>query len=188
MVAVAGGPAAGKSTFTAALVEAVNGSSLGPLRAVYVPMDGFHKTTATLQAEGTTALKGKPETFDLDALYEFLQRLKRGDYGFSGPHYSRACHDVVANAYFIGSEDIAIVEGNYLLLGKHGWSRVRDLFDYKIFLKVTEEISAARLWKRHAAGGRSVEWIREHLTEVDLPNHRLVASSEEYADVVICDG
>ena len=184
MVAIAGGPGAGKSTFAVALVTALNAIAAAP-KAVYVPMDGFHKTAAVLQQEGTTALKGKPETFYVEALHAFLLRLKRGEKGISGPAYSRHSHDVVLHAYVVNDEEIAIVEGNYLLLNEPGWCEIRELFDYKMFLHVSEQTATERLRKRHLAGARSAEWTAQHLHEVDLPNYRLVATLEKYADLVV---
>ena len=184
MVAIAGGPASGKSTLGTRLVQAIN-AACGEGRAVYVPMDGFHKSTARLTEEGMLDLKGRPETFDADALLLFLKRLARGEEQVSGPEYSREIHDVVQDAYTVKHEDIAIVEGNYLLLDGGTWNEVSALFDYKIFVRTSEATAVERLRARHRAGGKSAAWTEDHIQKVDVPNHRLVSDAEHRADVVI---
>ena len=184
MVAIAGGPAAGKSTLGAALVTAIN---QGPSshKAIYVPMDGFHKTAIVLEAEGRTALKGKPETFAVDDFLAFLERVRQGEQGLQGPQYSRKVHDVVENAYTINGEDIAVVEGNYLLLDVPVWKDIQGLFDYKVFVEVSEQTSMDRLFQRHIAGGRSAEWTKAHMAKVDLPNFQLILPTRGHADLTI---
>lgn len=56
LVALAGPPAAGKSTLAAELVTALGQG------AKAVPMDGFHYDDAVLIARGARARKGAPDT------------------------------------------------------------------------------------------------------------------------------
>lgn len=96
----------------------------GP-HAVSVPMDGFHKKNWVLVQERASALKGRPQTFEVQVFLAFLRRVKRFEKGIRGPAYSRERHDVVDNAYEIGDEEIAVVEGNYLFLDDEFWADIR---------------------------------------------------------------
>jgi pantothenate kinase len=153
MVGIAGGPGAGKSTLAAAIVRNINLVAAGK-RALYVPMDGFHKKAAVLESEDLSAVKGKPETFEANAFLSFLTRIKKFEKGIRGPVYSREIEDIIENAYEATDEDIAIVEGNYLFLGDMPWRAVRELLDYKIFLRVEKETALARLYERQLHGGK----------------------------------
>ena len=59
LVAIAGAPAAGKSTMSEKLARLLPEGS-----AVVVPMDGFHYDDIVLEARGLRPRKGAPETFD----------------------------------------------------------------------------------------------------------------------------
>lgn len=184
MVAIAGGPAAGKSTLASKIVDTINQLS-AVSRAVYVPMDGFHKKAAVLEHEGTTDLKGRPETFEVARLFTFLELVKRFDRNVMAPHYSRAIHDVIEDAYQIDQQDIAIVEGNYLLLNSGLWRDISKLFDLKIFLEVSQETAVRRLHQRYCDSGRSPQWQERHIDSVDVPNLQLVATSRSQANYII---
>jgi pantothenate kinase len=185
MVGIAGGPAAGKSTMAKAIVDELNRISSTEV-AIYVPMDGFHKSAVVLKEEGTTPIKGKPETFDEVALWKFLRDLKNFRRPLSGPVYSREQHDVIADAYVIDKQFIAVVEGNYLFLEQGCWSKIRKLFDYKLFIDVPEKVAVDRLFARHLKGGKSNEEAARKIFEVDMKNFELVQPTAAFADRIIC--
>lgn len=87
LVAIAGPPAAGKSTLTERLCERLNalhpGFSSG--FAAIVPMDGYHYDNAVLEPQGRLGIKGAPETFDVDG----LARLRRDDAAVAVPVFDR---------------------------------------------------------------------------------------------------
>lgn len=74
LVAIAGPPAAGKSTLTERLCERVNAlheardPQTSSAFAVVVPMDGYHYDNAVLAPQGRLDIKGAPETFDVAGL------------------------------------------------------------------------------------------------------------------------
>jgi pantothenate kinase len=184
LVGIAGGPAAGKTTIAGLLADEINRIA-GSRRAIVIPMDGFHKKSAVLQIEGLLHFKGTPETFDVEAFWNFLLRLKRFERCFCGPDYSRELHDVVDGAYEVGGEDIAIVEGNYLYLDRDIWRNIRALLDLKLFIEVDLETAIKRLRLRHLRGGKSPEEMEQHMTRVDLPNFRLIEATRSVADRII---
>lgn len=184
-VGIAGGPGAGKSTIATQLVEALNAATPG--LAAYVPMDGFHMRHAKLEALGTVAEKGAPHTFEGEAFAEFLAALKAAESDMTGPGYSRAIEDVVADAFTVpAGVRLLVVEGNYLLLAGTPWWRVRPLLDLAVFLDLPRAVTEARLLRRHAEHGLfTEERNRAHIARVDMPNYELVARSRRRADIDI---
>ena len=71
LLGLVGAPGAGKSTVSAALVEA-----LGPQAAVVVPMDGFHLANAELARLGRSERKGAIDTFDGAGYVALMRRLR----------------------------------------------------------------------------------------------------------------
>jgi pantothenate kinase len=184
MVGIAGPPAAGKSTLACKLAATIN-SIAGPQMAICVPMDGFHMRTADLQRRGTLQLKGSPETFDVDKLRSFLAGLKASRTAGTGPAYSRQTHDVVEDGYKIGSEPIAIVEGNYLFLDLPEWREIGALLDWRLFLDLPESIVIDRLFQRHLAGGMSHKDAEQKIFAVDMKNYRLIAAYRYAAERIL---
>jgi pantothenate kinase len=184
LAGIAGIPAAGKSTLAALVSEQIN-QFAGGKRAVTVPMDGFHKKNSVLLRDGNYDSKGKPETFDVDAFLAFLRRVKRFDRGICGPVYSRQQHDVIEDAYEIGDEDVAVIEGNYLFLNGGAWAAIGNLLDLKIFLAADRETALARLYARQLERTHSAEEARRHVMAVDLPNIMLVEETSSSADMVV---
>jgi len=102
--------------------------SLSPIiKAVAVPMDGYHYTRNEL-AKVAEALgddddtkgmsrRGAPWTFDANALARDLGEAKSSGHA-SLPEYDRALSDPVDDAITVEkSHQIVLVEGNYLILG-----------------------------------------------------------------------
>lgn len=180
-VGIAGGPGVGKSTIATDVVERLGAE------AAYVPMDGFHMRHAKLEALGTVADKGAPQTFEGEAFAEFLAHLKNATTDIAGPGYSRAIEDVVEDQFLVpASARVLVTEGNYLLLAVAPWWRVRPLLDLAVFVTLDREKVRARLTRRHAEHGLfSEERNREHIERVDLANYDLVQRSMGRADIVI---
>ena len=74
VVAIAGPPAAGKSTLAAQLADSLAARS----RVAVVAQDGFHYDNAILDARGQRAVKGAPQTFDGEHFLLFLFQLVEG--------------------------------------------------------------------------------------------------------------
>ncbi len=72
IIALAGAPAAGKSTVTDQLKEAF------AEELAILPMDGFHLDNAILDAHGLRARKGAPETFDAEGFINAVRQVKAG--------------------------------------------------------------------------------------------------------------
>jgi pantothenate kinase len=183
MVGIAGPPGAGKSTLSAALREALvaQGES-----AIVVPMDGFHFDDVVLNARGHRPRKGAPFTFDVLGFEVLLKRIKAREQDIAIPVFdrnmelSRAAADIVTDeAKFI------LVEGNYLLLKSAPWSRLKPLFDFTLFINVTEPELERRLMGRIMSHGYDETYAKNWIASNDLLNIREVQAGSAKADVVV---
>jgi putative kinase len=78
-----------------------------------------------------------------------------------------------------------VTEGNYLFCTSGSWSRVAALLDLKVYLSADEDTIRPRLLERHRAGGMSAAEAAEKVAETDLPNARMIADTERYADLAL---
>lgn len=179
LLGIAGTPGAGKSTLAAAIARAVPGS-------VVVPMDGFHLTTAELEARGWVAERGTPRTFDAQAYVALLHALRRG-VQVRAPAFDRSREEPVPDAIDVAADaPLVITEGNYLLLDTEPWAQLVSLLDEVWFVEVDEASRLARLVARHVEFGRTREAaLRRATTGSDGDNARLVAGTRSRADVIV---
>ena len=179
IAALAGPPAAGKSTLAAELVAALGAG------AKVVPMDGFHYDDAVLHARGARARKGAPDTFDASGFFHLLRRLKT-EAEVAIPVFDRALEISRAGADIIGPQDkILIVEGNYLLLNEAPWPDALPLYDLTIWIEVAEADLVARLMDRWAGYGKTEAEAKAWVDGNDLPNIRRVVAGSGGADVIL---
>jgi pantothenate kinase len=183
LLAVAGAPGAGKSTFAEALFAALE--AVAPGRAALVPMDGFHLDNSVLSARGLLPRKGAPETFDTDGLIAMLDRVRADSEPVAVPVFDRDLDLARAGARIIAEDQsIIVVEGNYLLLADPPWSALADRFDRTLFLDVGEAALTRRLVDRWLGYGHTPEAARARAEGNDLPNARLVIARSRPADVI----
>ncbi|EAU42313.1 hypothetical protein FP2506_05726 [Fulvimarina pelagi HTCC2506] len=174
IVAIAGAPGSGKSTFAEMLVDTLNHESAGS--AAVLPMDGFHFDDIVLEKRGHRPRKGAPHTFDIGGLLSALARLKRNDEPFvASPVFDRSIEIARAGARIIDkSTPIVVVEGNYLLLDDPKWKPLREFFDIAAYLDEPESILEERLTARWVGLGLEGEAFRAKMEDNDMPNVRLV--------------
>lgn len=179
LIAIAGPPASGKSTLAADLV-----TELGPTAAL-VPMDGFHLDNRILDACGLRPRKGAPETFDAAGFIHMVRRLATEDEVII-PVFDRPRDIAIAGADAIGSKtEIAVVEGNYLLLKDAPWSGFHPLWDLTVFLNVPGYILTRRLIRRWLDNGHSPEQAETRARSNDLPNALRVTDRSAPADITL---
>ena len=156
-------PGSGKSTLVQFLEQLSRERSdeVDPIRAL--GMDGFHYSAAYMnvtkvERDGEEVLmrdiKGAPETFDVDLLVDKIREVRSE--GTNWNIYDRRIHDVLPD-YMSVEDDIILIEGNYLLLKEAGWTNVRVLADYSVFVDAPKEFLRERLINRKVAGGKSRE-------------------------------
>jgi pantothenate kinase len=174
LVAVAGPPGAGKSSFAQSLTQALNSAEKNS--AAVIPMDGFHYDDAVLEARGLLGRKGAPATFDFGDLRHMLVRLRASNEAeVAVPVFDRVLEISRAGALIIPvSARVIVVEGNYLLLNQEPWRDLRPLFDITVMVRESRSCVEARLFRRWLSYGFSEAEARMKVYSNDLPNADLV--------------
>ncbi|SJZ73940.1 nucleoside/nucleotide kinase family protein [Consotaella salsifontis] len=185
IVAVAGAPGSGKSTFAEWLAGELEKSRPGEIAVL--PMDGFHFDDIVLNARGHRPRKGAPHTFDTGGLAAMLARLAADDGSeIAVPVFDRAIEIARAGARIIGPEArLIIAEGNYLLLDDPSWAPVRRFFDLTVMLDVPEEELHRRLTARWTGFKLDSAEIERKVEGNDMPNARLVIAKSVPADMTV---
>lgn len=179
VLGIAGTPGAGKSTVSAALLDALGG------RAVLVGMDGFHLANAELIRLGRRHRKGAPDTFDVDGYVALLARLRTQTSGtIYAPVFDRSLEESIGSAVPVSPDTpLVITEGNYLLFDGGGWERVRGRLDECWYLDVTREERQRRLVVRRRSFGEPVDAAMAWVRGVDEVNAAQVERSRGNADL-----
>jgi pantothenate kinase len=183
--AIAGAPGSGKSTLAERLVESLNRDEPG--MAALLPMDGYHYDDLHLVPAGLRPRKGAPDTFDVGGLRHMIRRLKANEEeAVAVPVFDRDIEIARAGARLIPSSVRVIVcEGNYLLLDRAPWDRLRPLFDVTVMIEVPEEELRRRLTRRWEHYKLTPEEMAWKLDGNDLPNGRMVMQDSAPADLVV---
>lgn len=184
IVALAGPPGVGKSTFSESLVGQLQ--QRGHCAAI-VPMDGFHLDNAVLEARGTLARKGAPFTFDVDGYAALLKRLRaHPDIDIAVPVFDRKLDLARAGGRIISNKDrFLIAEGNYLLLDEAPWRGMAGLFDFTVMLTADINELRKRLVGRWLAHGLDEKAAITRAMSNDIPNAELVINNSRPADLKI---
>ena len=183
LVAIAGAPASGKSTLAENLAKAL--VALGE-PAIVVPMDGFHFDDAVLNARGHRSRKGAPFTFDVAGFEVLLSRIRALEPDIAIPVFDRNMELSRAAAAIVdGRTRMVLVEGNYLLLQQPPWNRLREFFDYSIFLDVPRDELERRLIRRWLDHGFDMTYATNWIASNDLPNILAVINNSSPADLTI---
>lgn len=181
-------PGTGKSTLAQFLeqLSREHSKEVDVVRALSI--DGYHYTAAymnvkTVERDGEQVLmrdiKGAPETFDLDLLVDKIREVRQE--GTNWNIYDRKIHDILPD-YWSVEDDIILLEGNYLLLKESGWTNVRVLADYSVFIEAEPYLLRERLINRHVAGGKSREAAERFYDFSDSKNIERVLKNSARAD------
>jgi len=188
VAALAGAPGSGKSTVAERLCDALNARQVG--LAAVLPMDGYHYDDLHLVPAGLRPRKGAPETFDVGGLFHTLKRIRDRDEDFVAvPVFDRSIEIARAGARMISaSVPVIIVEGNYLLLDRAPWQRLRPLFDVAVLVDVPEPVLRHRLTARWQHYNLTPDEIAWKLDGNDLPNGRFVMAQSRDEDFRLPNG
>ncbi|WP_411431288.1 type I pantothenate kinase [Pediococcus claussenii] len=141
IIGISGSVAVGKST-TARLLQVLLSNWFGDLKTQLITTDGFLYPNAELEQRGILNRKGFPESYNMNALIDFLGAVKSGRGNIEVPKYSHQVYDIVEGEYdVIDQPDILIVEGiNVLQLPANQSIYVSDFFDWSIYVDADPEL------------------------------------------------
>ena len=189
LVMLAAPPGAGKSTFVSFLEHMAK--EIIPIKKVQaVGMDGFHRRQEYLTSHTTVVdgkeipmvdIKGAPITFDLEALKNKIIELKENAV-CKWPEYNRMLHNPVEDAIVVDA-DIALLEGNYLLLDQDGWRDISEYADYTISMTADPQMLRERLIDRKTASGKAREKAEEFVDFSDMANVKICLEHSKKADL-----
>jgi len=181
VIAIAGAPAAGKSTLAEQLRE-----RLAP-RSATLGLDAFHYDNEILERRQQLDRKGAPFTFDVAGYGRALQLLRTDrSAAVTMPRFdrelelSRNCAELV-----LPSHDVLITEGNYLLLDEPEWAGLRPFFDLTVKIEVSAAVVRERILHRWSHFGYSPAEATRRAEHNDLPNAELVMARSAAADITV---
>ncbi|OGT26817.1 MAG: type I pantothenate kinase [Gammaproteobacteria bacterium RIFCSPLOWO2_02_FULL_42_14] len=150
IIGVAGSVAVGKS-LTSRILKALLSRWPNHPAVTVVTTDGFLYPQAHLEKEKLSQRKGFPESYDVNALLQFLIAVKSGQDNLHVPVYSHQLYDIAPNEFLtIQKPDIIILEGLNILQTSIACSQsqpgvfVSDFLDFSIF--VDADISVLQQW------------------------------------------
>ncbi len=170
-VAIAGPPAAGKTTTCSELENRLAHQT----SVAVVAMDGFHYDNSILNDLNRFHRKGAPDTFDVTGLQLLLQGLKKQTDPIAAPVFDREQDLSRSSARMIHPEDhIILVEGNYLLCDTVPWKSLHVLFDSTVLMKEPISLLEERLIQRWLDHDHTQEQAEQRAHSNDLPNAKYV--------------
>lgn len=134
IIGVSGSVAVGKST-TSRLLQILLSRTFTDATVELVTTDGFLYPNQTLIEQGILNRKGFPESYDMEALLNFLDRIKNGQ-DVDIPVYSHEVYDIVPEEkQSVKAADFVIVEGiNVFQNPQNDRLYITDFFDFSIYV------------------------------------------------------
>ncbi|MBB3962934.1 nucleoside/nucleotide kinase family protein [Rhizobium metallidurans] len=181
LVAIAGAPGSGKSTLAEKVVQGLEDNRIN---AALFPMDGYHYDDIVLEKMGRRPFKGAIDTFDAHGFRRMLERLKANeDDVVAVPVFDRSIEIARAGGSLIPqATEIIVCEGNYLLSRQAPWDRLKPIFDFTVFVDVSEDNLRKRLQHRWRSYGLDPKEINRKVEENDLPNGLAIISGSAEPD------
>lgn len=179
-IGICGASGSGKTTLAMDLAAQIKG------KAILLNQDAYYRDHPNLSFSEREKLNyDEPGIFEHDLLYEDIRTLIAGEavnrkaYDFS--NHRRADIDEM-----IEPGDVLIFEGIHAFYD----SRMRDLLDFKIFIRVDPDICLLRRVQRDILErNRSVDGVAvQYLTTVKPMYDRWIRNYIDYADLIVTGG
>ena len=148
VIGISGGVSVGKSTVAAVLRDLLR--QVYPQKQVeLMNTDGFLYPNQYLIDHGILDRKGFPESYDMEALKAFVNKVRQSDGVLEYPIYSHEIYDIVPDSKItMHQPNILIVEGVVVLqTPENPPISVRDFFDFSIY--VDAEFENVFEWFNH---------------------------------------
>lgn len=178
VVAIGGGSASGKSTFTKLVVEACPNLHISVLQ-----LDHYYRDCSHMRQDEIAKYNfDHPDSIDFPLLYEHLDHLVARR-TISRPTYDFVTHSRASEAVQLESRDIIILEGLLVCYGE----RLRKLADLMIYIDASDDVRVIRRIRRdQSERGRSFEGTcQQYLTSVKPMHDQFVNPTRHAADIVV---
>jgi len=180
IIGVAGGSGSGKTTVARAIVDPLD------VDALLIDADAYYCDLAHLSLEERKQINfDHPDALDIPLLADHLTMLAKGQ-SIEKPTYDFAAHTRAARTVVVEPRDVVLVDGILLFSD----SRLRPLFDIKVFVDVAGDVRFIRRMQRDILErGRGLEDVIDQYLGTVRPMHlEFVEPSKRYADVILPEG
>lgn len=192
IVVFLGAPIGSGKSVTASFLEQLSQvvPEVEPIQAL--GLDGFHfenayLTTHEIEYEGQLhnmkAVKGWPETFNAEKVYEKIMELRSKETVLC-PIYDRNIHDPIDDQLCITAK-IVIIEGLWMMYDKGPWEKIQQLADYRIMLLAPFDILRKRAVARKIRNGMTPEAALEYFNTSDCRATMRILDNMAEADLYL---
>jgi len=181
VIGIAGGSGSGKTTVASRIYESLHLDS-----AVFLDQDSYYRELGHLSLDERRQVNfDHPDSLDNDLLIAHIEALAAGK-AIEKPTYDFRRHTRMRETIRVEPRNVVMVDG-ILLFSE---SRLRDLFDLKIFVDTEGDVRFIRRLRRDIEErGRSMEnVIDQYLSTVRPMHYEFVEPSKRYADIILPRG
>ena len=181
IIGIAGGTGSGKTTVVKKIKQNFPNEKVAVLS-----QDSYYKDNSHLPLKQRQEINfDHPQALEFDLIIKHLKLLKEGK-SIQEPIYSYLTCTRSEETVTIKPKKVIILEGILILTN----SKLRDLFDIKVFVHADADDRLHRVIKRDIIErGRSVEKILERYDKSVKPMHlQFIEPSKRYADIILPEG
>lgn len=178
IIGIAGGTGSGKTTVVNQIINELPADEV-----CVISQDSYYKETSGLSYQERTKINfDHPKAIDFDLLVAHINKLKQGVI-IEQPVYSFVTHNRIKDTLKTHPRKVIIVEGILIFNS----SRLRDLFDIKIFVHADADERLIRRVRRDIEErGRDVNEVLSRYQNTLKPMHQqFIEPTKNYADIII---